>query len=50
MSILMIFMKFMPLAVMSMISVALISRPIGELVHLGRVIGIGYLGLFIAVC
>ncbi|WP_338985457.1 dicarboxylate/amino acid:cation symporter [Spiroplasma endosymbiont of Diplazon laetatorius] len=48
MSILMTFMKIMPLAVMSMITVSITSRPIGALVILGKVIGVGYLGVFIA--
>lgn len=49
MSILMTFMKFMPLAVMSMITVSVTSRPIGALASLGKVIGIGYLGIAISI-
>ncbi|ARU91982.1 proton/glutamate symporter [Spiroplasma clarkii] len=49
MSILMTFMKFMPLAVMSMITVSITSRPIGALATLGKIIGIGYLGIFISI-
>ncbi|AGR41975.1 dicarboxylate/amino acid:cation symporter [Spiroplasma diminutum] len=48
MSILMTFMKIMPLAVMSMITVSITSRPIGSLVSIGKVIGVGYLGVVIA--
>ncbi|AUB31396.1 dicarboxylate/amino acid:cation symporter [Spiroplasma floricola] len=48
MSILMTFMKIMPLAVMSMITVSITSRPIGSLVTIGKVIGVGYLGVVIA--
>ncbi|WP_339021490.1 dicarboxylate/amino acid:cation symporter [Spiroplasma endosymbiont of Atherix ibis] len=48
MSVLMTFMKIMPLAVMSMISVSITSRPIGSLVTIGKVIGVGYLGVVIA--
>ncbi|AUM62512.1 dicarboxylate/amino acid:cation symporter [Spiroplasma monobiae] len=48
MSILMTFMKIMPLAVMSMITVSITSRPIGALATIGKVIGVGYLGVIIA--
>ncbi|WP_339034658.1 dicarboxylate/amino acid:cation symporter [Spiroplasma endosymbiont of Cantharis rufa] len=48
MSILMTFMKIMPLAVMSMITVSITSRPIGALVSIGKIIGVGYLGVAIA--
>ncbi|AOG60238.1 proton/glutamate symporter [Spiroplasma helicoides] len=49
MSILMTFMKLMPLAVMSMITYSIITRPIGQLAIIGKVIGVGYLGIFIAI-
>ncbi|QHX36512.1 dicarboxylate/amino acid:cation symporter [Spiroplasma sp. BIUS-1] len=48
MSMLMTFMKIMPLAVMSMITVSITSRPIGALVVVGKVIGVGYLGVALA--
>ncbi|QBQ08157.1 proton/glutamate symporter [Spiroplasma gladiatoris] len=43
------FMKIMPLAVMSMLSTSITSRPIGELANIGKVIGVGYLGVVIAI-
>ncbi|QGS52392.1 dicarboxylate/amino acid:cation symporter [Spiroplasma tabanidicola] len=43
------FMKIMPLAVMSMISTSITARPIGELANIGKVIGVGYLGIVIAI-
>ncbi|AKU79571.1 dicarboxylate/amino acid:cation symporter [Spiroplasma turonicum] len=43
------FMKIMPLAVMSMLSTSITSRPIGELANIGKVIGIGYLAIAIAI-
>ncbi|WP_235443374.1 dicarboxylate/amino acid:cation symporter [Spiroplasma litorale] len=43
------FMKIMPLAVMSMLSTSITSRPIGELANIGKVIGIGYLAIIIAI-
>lgn len=48
-SILMTFMKFMPLAVMSMITVSIVTRPIGMLAVIGKVIGVGYLGILISI-
>ncbi|AHI52686.1 dicarboxylate/amino acid:cation symporter [Spiroplasma culicicola] len=45
MSMLMTFMKIMPLAVMSMLATAIFTRPIGSLATIGKVIGIGYLGI-----
>jgi L-cystine uptake protein TcyP (sodium:dicarboxylate symporter family) len=45
MSMLMTFMKIMPMAVMSMITTAVTSRPIGALASIGKVIGVGYLGI-----
>ncbi|QEH61650.1 proton/glutamate symporter [Spiroplasma chinense] len=49
MSMLMTFMKIMPLAVMSMITVSITSRPIGMLAVIGKVIGIGYVGIAISI-
>ncbi|AGR40974.1 dicarboxylate/amino acid:cation symporter [Spiroplasma taiwanense] len=49
MSVLMTFMKIMPLAVMSMMTVSLTSREIGALITIGKIIGLGYLGVFIAI-
>ncbi|PQP78569.1 dicarboxylate/amino acid:cation symporter [Spiroplasma sp. ChiS] len=48
MSCLMFIIKLMPYAVMSMITYAIISRPIGYLAQIGIVVGIGYLCLIIA--
>ncbi|WP_322101310.1 cation:dicarboxylate symporter family transporter [Spiroplasma poulsonii] len=48
MSCLMFIIKLMPYAVMSMITYAIVSRPIGYLVQIGIVIGVGYLCLVIA--
>lgn len=45
MSMLMTFMKIMPMAVMAMITTAVTSRPIGALASIGKVIGVGYLGI-----
>lgn len=39
--------KLMPYSVMSMITYAIISRPIGYLAQIGIVVGIGYLCLII---
>ncbi|QIN44763.1 dicarboxylate/amino acid:cation symporter [Mycoplasma capricolum subsp. capripneumoniae] len=47
-SVLMTFMKIMPLAVMSMIASSVISKPIGALATIGKVLGLGYLGLTIS--
>lgn len=46
-SVLMTFMKIMPLAVMSMIASSLVSKPIGALESIGKVLGIGYVGILI---
>lgn len=46
-SILMIFIKIMPFAVMSMLAAALINQPIGALDDIGIIIGVAYLALFI---
>ncbi|ASP28098.1 proton/glutamate symporter [Spiroplasma corruscae] len=43
------FMKIMPLAVMSMLSTSITERPIGELANIGKVIGVGYLCIIIAI-
>lgn len=48
MSCLMFIIKLMPYAVMSMITYAIISRPIGYLAQIGIVVGVGYLCLIIA--
>ncbi|WHQ37126.1 dicarboxylate/amino acid:cation symporter [Spiroplasma sp. SV19] len=48
MSCLMFIIKLMPYAVMSMITYAIISRPIGYLAQIGIVIGVGYLCLIVA--
>lgn len=48
MSCLMFIIKLMPYAVMSMITYAIVSRPIGYLAQIGIVIGVGYLCLVIA--
>lgn len=48
-SVLMTFMKIMPLAVMSMIASSLVDKPIGALASIGKVLGVGYLGLIIAI-
>lgn len=48
MSMLMTFMKFMPYAVMSMVTVAIIGGPIAHLVDIGKVMGTAYIGLFIS--
>ncbi|APE73951.1 dicarboxylate/amino acid:cation symporter [Spiroplasma citri] len=47
MSCLMFIIKLMPYSVMSMITYAIISRPIGYLAQIGIVVGIGYLCLII---
>lgn len=46
-SILMMFIKIMPFAVMSMLAAAIINQPIGELANIGIIIGVAYLALFI---
>jgi L-cystine uptake protein TcyP (sodium:dicarboxylate symporter family) len=48
MSMLMTFMKIMPMAVMAMITTAVTSRPIGALATIGKVIGVGYIGIAVA--
>ncbi|AOX43370.1 hypothetical protein S100390_v1c00270 [Spiroplasma sp. NBRC 100390] len=48
MSCLMFIIKLMPYAVMSMITYAIVSRPIGYLAQIGIVIGVGYLCLAVA--
>ncbi|UWD34657.1 dicarboxylate/amino acid:cation symporter [Mycoplasma cottewii] len=47
-SVLMTFMKIMPLAVFSMITSSIISKPIGALGSIGKAIGVGYIGLTIS--
>ena len=47
-SVLMLIIKFMPYAVLTMIGRAIFSRPIGEFASIGELIGLGYLGLFLA--
>ncbi|WP_027048582.1 dicarboxylate/amino acid:cation symporter [Mesoplasma syrphidae] len=47
MSVLMTFLKIMPLAVMSMFATAITTRPIGALQSIGMILLIGYLGLAI---
>ncbi|ATZ21897.1 dicarboxylate/amino acid:cation symporter [Mesoplasma tabanidae] len=47
MSILMTFMKIMPLAVMAMLTTSITTRAIGALASIGLILAIGYLGLFI---
>ncbi|WP_027062930.1 dicarboxylate/amino acid:cation symporter [Mesoplasma seiffertii] len=47
MSILMTFLKIMPLAVMSMFATAITTRPIGALQSIGMILLVGYLGLII---
>lgn len=46
-SILMIFIKIMPFAVISMLTAALINQPIGALGDIGIIIGVAYLALLI---
>ncbi|WP_338970761.1 dicarboxylate/amino acid:cation symporter [Spiroplasma endosymbiont of Labia minor] len=46
-SILMVFTRIMPLAIMSMITVAITTRPIGALSSIGIILGIGYLCILI---
>ncbi|MBY7704768.1 cation:dicarboxylase symporter family transporter [Vibrio harveyi] len=41
-------MKIMPLAVFSMITSSIISKPIGALASIGKAIGVGYIGLTIS--
>ncbi|ATZ18354.1 dicarboxylate/amino acid:cation symporter [Mesoplasma melaleucae] len=47
MSILMTFMKIMPLAVMAMLTTAITTRAIGALASIGLILAIGYVGIFI---
>ncbi|AHI53564.1 proton/glutamate symporter [Spiroplasma sabaudiense Ar-1343] len=47
MSMLMTFMKIMPIAVISMILTSITTRPIGALKSIGLVLGIGYLSILI---
>ncbi|AXK50857.1 dicarboxylate/amino acid:cation symporter [Spiroplasma alleghenense] len=47
MSMLMTFMKIMPIAVISMILTSITTRPIGALQSIGLVLGIGYLSIII---
>lgn len=46
-SVLMMFMKIMPIAVVSMLTTAITTRAIGALSSLGLILAIGYLGSFI---
>ncbi|WP_338961680.1 dicarboxylate/amino acid:cation symporter [Spiroplasma endosymbiont of Lasioglossum villosulum] len=46
-SILMMFIKIMPFAVMSMLATAIINQPIGALANIGIIIGVTYLALLI---
>lgn len=46
-SILMMFIKIMPFAVMSMLATAIINQPIGALANIGIIIGVAYLALLI---
>ncbi|ATZ16078.1 hypothetical protein JN01_0521 [Entomoplasma freundtii] len=48
-SMLMTFMKIMPLAVMSMIGSSIVAKPIGALGSIGKVLGVGYLALILCV-
>lgn len=48
-SMMMNFMKILPIAIMAMLSTALIGKPIGALSSIGKVIGVGYLSLAICV-
>lgn len=48
-SMLMTFMKIMPLAVMSMIASSIVAKPIGALGSIGKVLGVGYLSLAICI-
>ncbi|PPE06313.1 dicarboxylate/amino acid:cation symporter [Mesoplasma corruscae] len=47
MSVLMIFMKIMPLAVMSMLATSITTRAIGALGSIGLILAVGYIGLFV---
>lgn len=47
MSVLMFVIKFMPYAVLTMISKAIFSRPIGEFKAIGELIGLGYFGIIV---
>ncbi|ASZ09420.1 dicarboxylate/amino acid:cation symporter [Mesoplasma chauliocola] len=47
MSILMTFMKIMPLAVMAMITTSITTRAIGALASIGMILAVGYIGLFV---
>ncbi|WP_106079001.1 dicarboxylate/amino acid:cation symporter [Mesoplasma coleopterae] len=47
MSILMTFMKIMPLAVMAMLTTSITTRAIGALASIGLILAVGYLGLII---
>ncbi|WP_051350835.1 dicarboxylate/amino acid:cation symporter [[Acholeplasma] multilocale] len=49
MSMLMTFMKIMPLAVLSMITTSIINRPIGALKSIGLVLGTGYVAIIIMI-
>lgn len=46
-SILMMFIKIMPFAVMSMLATAIINQPIGAIANIGIIIGVAYLALLI---
>ncbi|WP_375317710.1 dicarboxylate/amino acid:cation symporter [Spiroplasma endosymbiont of Virgichneumon dumeticola] len=46
-SILMMFIKIMPFAVMSMLAAAIINQPIGALANIGIIIGVAYLALLL---
>ncbi|QHX35676.1 proton/glutamate symporter [Spiroplasma sp. TIUS-1] len=48
-SMMMNFMKILPIAVMAMLATAIVGKPIGALASIGKVIGIGYLALAICV-
>ncbi|WP_338983716.1 cation:dicarboxylate symporter family transporter [Spiroplasma endosymbiont of Othius punctulatus] len=48
-SMMMNFMKILPIAVMAMLTTSIIGKPIGALASIGKVIGIGYLALAICV-
>lgn len=46
-SILMMFIKIMPFAVMSMLAATIINQPIGDLANIGIIIGVAYLALLL---
>lgn len=48
-SMMMSFMKILPIAVMAMIATSIVGKPIGALASIGKVIGVGYLALGICV-